>query len=222
MTSCVCRRSRWMSSVCQTMRFGSGDTVPSTQSTWPFLLTRQSLGPRYRPEITTWMGATTGLAASACAAAADSAGQKSAAPARRAASREQRGMSITMARLALGSIGRRRRKGHYARRALVDACKGEFGSAAGEPQRHDELSVLRQVVALDDLGAELRLGVDHIGGFLPAGHLLRIALLSGNVALDAGRVSVRGIARGDREGVGAHADSEVIARRHVGHQLIHR
>lgn len=58
-----------MSSVCQTMRFGSGDTVPNTQSTCPSLLIRQSFGPAYRPEITTCTGVVTDATAVPWAAA---------------------------------------------------------------------------------------------------------------------------------------------------------
>src|SRR6185312_16921260 len=121
------------------------------------------------------------------------------------------------------SIDRRRRKRRHARRAIVDARVSEAGfeSAAGELQRHDELAVLRQTVALDELRPDPWLGVDHVAGFLPAGHLPRVALFRGNVALEAGCVSIGGIAGCDRERVRGHADSEVIAPRHVGHQLIH-
>src|SRR5690348_15531088 len=178
MTSCVSRSRLRMSSVCQTMRFGSGATVPSSQSACPSLLTRQSLGPRYLPETTTCTGTTGGAAAALFSAAARDIGEpRSIKAASRPPRVGARGMPITVTRVAAESIVRWRRQRRHARRPIVDASEGELGSAAGEAQRHHELAVLRQAVGLDDFRSELRPGLDHVVGSLPTRYLLCIALL---------------------------------------------
>src|SRR5215469_16266462 len=214
MTSWVCLRSPWMSAVCQTMRFGSGVTVPSSQSACPFLLTHQSFGPRYLPEITTCTGPAIGVAVSAWKAAAPGINEHESTIAAR------RPMRLWGRRMPIRSAVGRRRKRRHVRRPIVDAGEGQSRAPGGQPQGHREPAVLRQAVALDDFRAELRLGVDYVLLSLPARYLVGIALLGGNVTFQAGRVLIGRIAGRDREGVGADADSEVVALRNVGHQLV--
>src|SRR6185437_8325747 len=211
-TSCVWANSFRMSSVCQIIRFGSGATVPSTQSSCPSLLTRQSLGPSYRPEITTgWACGSAGAAT--CGSAVTIVPE---ATSTRTASKPtgRRGERMSL-------VEGRRREGSHTAGAVVDACKGEFDTAAAQAQRHDEPAFLRQAVALEDFRSPLRRGVDHVVVSVPTRHLLGIALRGGDVGLLARRVLARGIAGSHREGVRLHVDPEVIALRYVGHQLTH-